>query len=127
MKVRITNNKIRYRVKQHEVQLFKEKGFITETLALGDESDDQIGFSLKRADDEVYSIEYNQCHITIQVPAHVSVEWVDTEMVGFEQKIKTSKGKEVYILVEKDFACMDGREEDNEDTYPNPLAANSMN
>jgi hypothetical protein len=39
-------------------------------------------------------------------------------MVGFDQEVETGKGKIISILFEKNFMCMDGREEDNAVSYP---------
>ena len=45
-------------------------------------------------------------------------ELVETERVGFEEK-----GDPLYLLVEKDFTCLDQVEEDQSDNYPNPQLA----
>jgi hypothetical protein len=42
--------------------------------------------------------------------------------VGFSADVDSGKGRRISLLVEKDFMCMDGREEDNVGSYPNPLA-----
>jgi hypothetical protein len=44
-------------------------------------------------------------------------EWEDTDKVGFEETAGT-----IYLLVEKDFKCLDNVAEDQSDNYPNPLS-----
>jgi hypothetical protein len=41
--------------------------------------------------------------------------------VGIEEKISKSEFA-LDVLIEKDFACLDRNDADNEGTYPNPLA-----
>lgn len=122
MKVRISNNNIRFRLKEPEVSLFKNSGVVTETLEFGNEDAEQIKFSLQKTNDEKISVSFQNHHTIISVPAALAEEWTTTELVGFDSVIHTSKGKKICVLVEKDFMCMDGREEDNIGSYPNPLA-----
>jgi hypothetical protein len=44
-------------------------------------------------------------------------ELVETDKIGFEEA-----GGDIYLLVEKDFTCLENVEEDQTDNYPNPLA-----
>ncbi len=50
------------------------------------------------------------------MPAVMANEWANTARVGFEN----NEG-EIYLLVEKDFVCLDTVNEDQSDNYPNPL------
>jgi hypothetical protein len=72
---------------------------------------------------EQFAIHYGAHAITLQVPKQVAAQWTGTEMVGFEEAVDTGKGTTVKVLVEKDFACLDKGEVENEGTYPNPKAA----
>lgn len=123
MKVRITNNKIRYRLKQPEVALFATSGLVTETLAFGSEDSEKIKFTLQTSDNTNISVGFQNNHTVIYVPATLAEEWTTTEQVGFEAEIINDKNIKITVLVEKDFVCMDGREEENEGSYPNPLLA----
>ena len=51
------------------------------------------------------------------MPQVMVKEWADTERVGFENKTPA-----FFLLVEKDFKCLDNVAEDQSDNYPNPLA-----
>jgi hypothetical protein len=42
--------------------------------------------------------------------------WDSTDRVGFEYQ-----DKDLFLLVEKDFKCLDNVAEDQSDNYPNPL------
>jgi hypothetical protein len=122
MKVRICGNKIRLRLKQPEVEKFEQTGVVTEALQFGPRDEDQVKFTLRLADRNTIDINFYQNETTVLVPTAMAGEWATTELVGFDADADTGKGKIISILVEKDFVCMDGREEDNTGSYPNPLA-----
>ena len=123
MKVRISGNKIRFRLKEPEVKQFQQKGLVTEALIFGDDESEQVKFTLAQSYQDEIMVQFNLNETTILVPKAQAEEWIATELVGFDAEVRTEKGKTVSILVEKDFMCMDGREEENEGSYPNPLVA----
>jgi hypothetical protein len=47
----------------------------------------------------------------------MAVEWASTDRVGYE-----SNHNQMYLLIEKDFKCLDNVAEDQSDNYPNPLS-----
>lgn len=120
MKIRIQGNSIRYRLKQYEVEAFGEKGFVKEVLRFGPSSSEQLQFVLSKSEDDFFSLEQNGTIIQLNIPSSIARDWTTTELVGFEEKIGTAKGGEVKVLVEKDFKCLDGSDEDEVGSYPNP-------
>lgn len=122
MKVRISGNKIRFRLKEPEVNEFRQKCIVSEVLAFGEKEIDQLKFTLAQTDAQEVSVQFKSNETTIFIPKIQSEEWTSTGLVGFDAVLETSTGKTISILVEKDFMCMDGREEDNVGSYPNPLA-----
>jgi hypothetical protein len=52
------------------------------------------------------------------MPHKMIAELRDTERIGFENNYGG-----LFLLVEKDFTCLDEVAEDQSDNYPNPLAA----
>ena len=44
------------------------------------------------------------------------------DQVGIEGRQPVDNETSLQILIEKDFACIDGNDEENADTFPNPLA-----
>jgi len=119
MKIRIQGNSIRFRLKQFEVETFAEKGIVKEIIAFGDEEKDQLQFIVRKSDR--FSIEQNSTTIELAVPENIVNNWTQTELVGFEEKLITSKGKEINILVEKDFKCLTRSDEEEIGSYPNPM------
>lgn len=122
MKVRILGNSIRFRLKQPEVSQFEKGGSITESTEFGPEPADQIRFCLERYNGSELAVRFQANTTTIQVPQALAQEWTQTERVGFNGEVDTGKGRKIRVLVEKDFMCIDGNEEDNAGAYPNPMA-----
>lgn len=121
MKVRIQKNSIRFRLKQPEVNQFQQNGTVLEVLEFGDSIEDKLTFSLKVFSKPAIAVEYKANTTTIFVPHILAEKWTTTDLVGFDAKVMTTHGQCVNVLVEKDFVCMDGRDEDNAGSYPNPL------
>jgi hypothetical protein len=120
MKIRIQGNSIRYRLKEPEVADFKKYGRVTETIQLGDEETEQLRFVLLRSSVNMVTVQQADKTTTILVPEQMAQRWTDSDLVGFDAIIEIGKGKGLKVLVEKDFKCLDGSEEDNIGAYPNP-------
>ncbi len=121
MKVRISRNSIRFRLKEPEVKRFQQEGVISEVLEFGNNETEQLKFSLSQCQSDEINVQFQSNETTIFVPQTIAKDWTSTDLVGFEAEVNTGKGKIIFILVEKDFTCMDGREEDETGSYPNPL------
>ena len=120
MKVRISGNSIRFRVKQSEVQRFEQEGKLSEVTEFGLEQEDALTFTLSVVDNNNFRLKNTANTVTIEVPETIVKKWTQTELVGFEESIDTGKGRIIKVLVEKDFKCLDGSDKENEDSFPNP-------
>lgn len=116
MKLRIRGNSLRLRLSQTEVHAFAERGALAESTCFGPGTKltyamafgDAIGASLTSA------------RIVVTVPAAVARTWATNEVVGLEAEQDTDDGGTLRILIEKDFACLKPRDEDDTDAYPHP-------
>ncbi len=120
MKVRISGNSIRFRVRQHEVKHFKEEGEIKEETSFGFLPADKLSFVLTASKSGRFKITWSSNTVTLQVPEATCEQWTNTDLVGFKEDVTTDGQATVSILVEKDFQCLDGTDAENEDAYPNP-------
>ena len=120
MKIRIQGNSIRYRLKAPEVADFKKYGSITETIQLGEGAGQQLRFQLQTSNKSTIAVRYTTNTTIIEVPQATAHQWTETDQVGFDAIIDIGRDEGLKVLVEKDFKCLDGNEEDNEGTYPNP-------
>jgi hypothetical protein len=120
MKLRIKGNTIRFRLTKSEVAYFSEKKFIQESTNLGKRI---FSYGMKASDaiDKI-GAEYENDGITITIPTALAKSWTDTNLVGLSEEMPVQEGKKLFILIEKDFKCLDEVSEDQSDNYPNPLA-----
>jgi hypothetical protein len=61
--------------------------------------------------------------ITVSVPAVQLKNWAGTDDVGVYAEVALNGGQSLSVAIEKDFACLDRSDADNEDTFPNPNLA----
>lgn len=115
MKLRIKGDSIRIRLSQTEVANFQKTGVCDDAVHFGDSA---LHYSLVASDKAtVISSSFAQKQIVVTVPAGQASKWASDETeVGFS----ADQGS-LYILVEKDFACLTPRARENEsDNFPNP-------
>jgi hypothetical protein len=113
MKVRIKGNSLRYRLTKTDVDNISKHGYVEEITDFGAL---QLIYTLKRYNLPSLKATLQNNHITVYMPAEMVNEWTTTERVGFE-----GNDNELYLLIEKDFKCLDAVAEDQSDNYPNPL------
>lgn len=62
--------------------------------------------------------------LTVRLPEATVLAWATTEQVSIEGDQALVDGENLRILVEKDFVCLTGRDdEDESDMYPHPNAS----
>jgi predicted nucleotidyltransferase len=122
MKIRIKGNSIRYRLTKTEIDNFGKNGLLEEeTEFLNGPS---FHYRLeKKAGIENMEASFFGNRICIFVPENMATEWTTTDIVGYDYKMKIGEGKELFLLIEKDFVCIDHTFEDQSDNYPNPNKA----
>ncbi|MFZ9388259.1 MAG: DUF7009 family protein [Chitinophagaceae bacterium] len=119
MKIRIKGNSIRYRLTKTEIANFGKLGYVEEeTRFLNGPS---FHYRLERRPG-ITSLDasYTENRICIYVPEPIASEWTATEVVGFNHTLDTGGGNKLFLLIEKDFVCLDHTFEDQSDNYPNP-------
>lgn len=114
MKIRIKSGSLRYRLTRSEVALFEKEGMVNEEVIIGGNT---LIYNLQRSNDDALSASFNNNIITLKIPQSMADEWTGTDRVGF-----SGNDRGLYLLVEKDFTCLDNVDEDQSDNYPNPLA-----
>lgn len=113
MKIRIKGNSLRYRLTKSDVSRFEENGYIEEHISFAGQT---LTYALQRNTGTELTVQFENNKITLFMPDSLSDEWVSTDIVGFENYTN-----ELFLLVEKDFKCLDNVAEDQSDNYPNPL------
>ena len=120
MKIRIKGNSIRIRLTQTEVKNFADIGYIEEATEF---IDNKLFYALAASPSvSELSAQMVDNKITLLVPENIAQNWITTDLVGFENKFDIGGGKKLFLLVEKDFVCLDNTFEDQSDMFPNPNA-----
>jgi hypothetical protein len=123
MKLRLQFNSIRLRLKRSEVDRFIRTGRVEERIMSGIGDQESFHYLLE-ANDSVSapkgSIAPNR--VVVQVPIAAALKWALTNQIGIEGEQAVDSKTSLRILIEKDFACIDGTDEQNADTFANPLA-----
>lgn len=114
MKIRIKGNSLRYRLTKSDIDRFSKEGYIEETIHFGTQP---LIYALERAAVAKLTADLVNNKITLLVPPALAHEWTATDRVGFEEN-----SGQLYLLIEKDFKCLDDVAEDQSDNYPNPAA-----
>ncbi len=123
MKLRIHKNSLRLRLGPSEIARFLDSGRIEEALQFGPGENARLTYALELApaSSNGLSVRYLPRKIAVLVPRAQAQQWADGEAVGISGEIGVGDAK-LALLIEKDFACIDRKAEQNEDTFPNPKA-----
>ena len=121
MKLRIRGASLRLRLTQGEIRQLRELGQVEERLPFG--GGVALIYRLRR-DAAVAQIEASLSgqQLEIRVPEGMARQWCDSEQVTLARAQPLPEGS-LQITLEKDFACLAPRsEEDESDNFPHPGA-----
>lgn len=123
MKLRTTTNSLRLRLTRSDVARFSENGTIEESLDFGPPANRSLRFALKRdRNASETSATFDDGRIQVIVPDDEARAWAASDDVAIGGVQHSGDGAELRILVEKDFACLEPRGDEDADTFPNPSA-----
>jgi len=119
MKLRIHGNALRLRLNQAEVGQFSKTGWLEEVVEFAP------GVSFSFVLESLSSVPapcalYQHNALRIQLPAAEANHWITTDEVGIQGEQAVGNGRQLSILIEKDFKCVHSPNPDP-DAYPNPL------
>ena len=122
MKLRLQFNSIRFRLKRSEVEQFVRTGRVEEKITLGTDDDEIFRYVLESSSAVSTPRAVLTPHaVIVQVPLEAVMRWASSDQIGIEGEQAVDRQTSLRILIEKDFACIDGTDEENADTFPNPL------
>ena len=121
MKLRIHTNSIRLRVTRTDLKRLIGTGRIAETVILGVAAEANLTYALEWAHmPQPITMVYRPREIAVVVSSEAAREWADQpRQVGIYGRVAVAGG-ELELIVEKDFACLNGEAAENLDTFPNP-------
>ena len=122
MKLRIRHNSIRLRLTRTEIQQFAKTGQVDETIEFGPGADDCLVYELAASGEHVAAA-ITAGRISIFIPRETAADWTKTDRVGISGEQPLGGGRQLSILVEKDFACLEPRTGDEDaDAFAHPLS-----
>ena len=122
MKLRIKANSLRIRLTRPEVGKLVNTGYLEEQTVFGN---DKFVYALQIIDTgNELSARLEANKITMFVSKALIKDWPENNIVGFNAKMQISEDESLYLLLEKDFACLDETTEDQSDNYENPNKTN---
>jgi hypothetical protein len=120
MKLRLKGNSLRLRVSPSELARLLEKGRIEETIRFASEPNAKLTYALEHtATEEAISVRYRAQEVTIVLSTRWARSWAEGSDVGVSGTVRLDS-EVLDLLVEKDFACLEGTDQDNKDTFSNP-------
>jgi hypothetical protein len=121
MKIRIRGNSLRFRLGKTEVEAFGVNGHIEESVNFGPGGSNDFSYRLEAVPGVEFSGTFIDGRITVRVPETLVSAWATSAQVSLEGKQVLDDQRELTFLIEKDFACLDPHDgEDQSDTFPNP-------
>ncbi|WP_301921687.1 DUF7009 family protein [Ferruginibacter sp.] len=119
MKLRLKGNAVRFRLSQTDVENLAAKGFVEEMINFS--KDLALSYRLELNEDILKpGISYAGNTIAVLIPQHFTNGWPGNNIAGISTLHTTEDGTEIFIIVEKDFKCLDDTEEDQSDNFANP-------
>jgi hypothetical protein len=123
MKIRIKGKSLRLRVSRSELAKVLTGGCVEETIHFAPEASARFTYALQQEPlAKSPAVHYTDRKVSVLLPADQAYVWGVTGQVGIAEEISLGALGSLALLVEKDFACLDRRDEDNQDTFANPHA-----
>lgn len=121
MKIRIKGNSIRLRLTKTEVEKLPYTKIIEEHTTF---TDSRFVYAIQsiKGINKLSSI-FLDGKLTVFIPEEFVREWNGNDVVGIDARVRINDKEELYILVEKDFKCMEETTEDQSDNFENPNLA----
>ena len=118
MKLRIKGNSLRLRLTKSEVSKLAREGIVEEHIGF---VNNELTYSIessKTAHTITASFQGNA--IRVIMPALLSEDWPTNDIISFDEYLDENDQQSLYILIEKDFKCIDATTEDQSDNFENP-------
>lgn len=121
MKLRIQDNSVRLRLTRTEVDSLDEHGEVAAfTVFPGEQA---LRYTVKSGKADRVGARFDAHAIVVTIPAAEVHDWATSERVSIRGSEPLAGSESLAILVEKDFACLQPREgEDESDMFSHPGA-----
>jgi hypothetical protein len=122
MKLRIKGNSLRLRVSRSELIRFLAGEEVAETIRFAAAPEAKLTYALARGTQSGAAIvRYRPQEVTVLLSEEQTQSWSQESEVGVYTQVDIAPQGLLELMVEKDFACLDRSDADNQDTFVNPL------
>jgi hypothetical protein len=123
MKIRIQGNSLRLRVSRSELAHFQAGGRVQETIRFAEAPEAKLTYALESAVQlSPVRVRYGFHEVTIILSRDQARVLGAENEVGVYSNVDIGSAGSLEVIVEKDFASLDRRDEQNQDTFANPHA-----
>jgi len=124
MKLRIKGNSLRLRVTPSDVERLLRSREIQEHVQFTAIPSDRLTYEVISSSSVAKTtVAYRPGNITVSVPEGQLKNWAGSNDVGVYAEVALGDDQVLTVAIEKDFACLDLSDAENEDTFPNPSLA----
>lgn len=123
MKLRLKGNSIRLRVTRSELARLQAGERIQETVRFSADPNARFAYVLEvGSHSQPVTTVFVDQQIAVSVSQEQLTSWSGEHQVGIYASLPVDETTVLEVSIEKDFACLDLSDEDNADTFANPLA-----
>jgi hypothetical protein len=123
VKLRVKGNSIRLRVTRSELARLQSGQSIQETVHFSSDPSARLGYTLEiGSHSEPVTVVFVGQQIVVSISRDQLTGWSGEHQVGIYASLPIDETTTLEVALEKDFACLDLSDEDNADTFTNPLA-----
>jgi uncharacterized protein DUF7009 len=126
VKLRIKGKSLRLRVARSELARLSAGERVEETIRFAPEPEAVLRYTLASdSEGDGVQVRYSPGEIAVIVSVDQMRSWSEESQVGIYARLLIRDAETLEISIEKDFACLDGSDQDNRDTFANPLEGRS--
>jgi hypothetical protein len=123
MKLRLKGNSLRLRVTRSELATLQTGERIQENSLFPANPPASLGYALQVGlHNEPVHVVFASQQIIVSLSQNQLASWSGEHQVGIYASLPVAEGTVLEVAIEKDFACLDLSDEDNTDTFANPMA-----
>jgi len=123
MKLRLKENSLRLRVTRSELAHLQARQRIQEAVLFPTDNRARLSYALEvGSHSEPVHVAFASQQIVVSVSQDQFMSWSNEDQVGIYASLHVTESTDLDVAIEKDFACLDLSDQDNQDTFANPMA-----
>lgn len=123
MKLRLKGNSLRLRVTRSELAHLQAGERIVEEVLFPADLPTSLEYILEvGSHHQPVQVAFTSQQIVVSISQDQLTSWSDEHQVGIYASLPVTEITDLEVAIEKDFACLDLSDEDNKDTFANPMA-----